>query len=350
MGQLVKNNFNRQIRIAIPSDGAMFDPTQEFLASCGLRIWRASPRRYTGIIPSIAGTEVMFQRTADITTKIDEGNADLGFVTYDRYLENRIEDGESILIMPGLGIGQCELVIAVPDSWIDVENVSDLADLSVEFRESGREFRIATKYPRLTERFLLHNGVKFFRLIPVSGALEVAPEMGYADFIADISASGVTLRENRLKTLTDGSILRSEGCLIGNSASLRRDPEKLRIAGEIIERIEAHQNAQLYFRVSANIEGPSESEIAADILKSPTMAGLQGPTIGRVFSKEDGNWFAVTVLIKKSDLPGVVSSFRTIGATSVSVSELDYLYQQGNQSYDKLVHALNTQESERKRK
>ena len=201
---------NGGLRLAVPSDGEMYEPTLRFLAECGMPVVRPSARRYTASIPAIDGLEVIFQRTADITSKVEDGNADLGLVGYDRYVEARIEGGEALLIVADLGFGACELVIAVPDTWMDVDSMADLADLAVEFRESGRELRVATKYPRLVGRYLFGHGVNYFTMASVTGTLEAAPAMGYADVIADISASGVTLHENHLRRLDDEEACEAE--------------------------------------------------------------------------------------------------------------------------------------------
>ena len=332
--------LNGGLRLAIPSDGAMFEPTQRFLDQCGMTVHRPSTRRYTANISAVTGLEVIFQRTADITSKVEDGNADLGIVGIDRYQESRIEGGDTLLIMPDLGFGNCELVVAVPDGWMDVDSMADLADLAVEFRESGRELRVATKYPRIVRRFLFGHGVNYFSLASVSGTLEAAPAMGYADFIVDITASGVTLRENRLKRLEDGTVLASEGALIGNRRLLRGHPERLFAAREVIERIEAHLTAGGYLRITANVEGESEEAVAAKVLERPETAGLQGPTVARVFSPDGRPWHSVTVYASRADLTKVVDHFRTIGGVSVTVSDASYVFGQESVAYARLLAAL----------
>lgn len=327
-------------RLAIPSDGAMFEPTQGFLDRCGMSVVRPSARRYTASVPSIRGLEVIFQRTADITSKIEDGNADLGMVGFDNFQEARVEGGDTIMIMQDLGFGACELVVAVPNAWMDVESMSDLADLAVEFRESGRELRIATKYRRLVSRFMFGHGVNYFSIASVSGTLEAAPAMGYADFIVDVSASGVTLRENQLRRLDDGVVLASEGALVGNRKLLREHPERLEGAREIIERIEANQNAKGYQRVSANIEGISEEAVASKVLERPECTGLQGPTIARVYSADGKQWYSVTVFIDRHSLTSVVDFFRAIGGVSVTVSEASYVFGQESSAYTTLLSEL----------
>ncbi len=328
------------LRLAVPSDGEMYEPTLRFLAECGMPVVRPSARRYTASIPAIDGLEVIFQRTADITSKVEDGNADLGLVGYDRYVEGRVEGGEALLIMQTLGFGACDLVVAVPDTWMDVDSMADLADLSVDFRESGRELRVATKYPRLVGRFLFGHGVNYFTMATVTGTLEAAPAMGYADVIADISASGVTLRENHLRRLDDGTVLTSEGALVGNRTLLKGHAGRLATAREVIERIEAHQAAASYARVSANVAGATEEEVAAKVLDRPETAGLHGPTVARVYAPDGKTWFSVTVYVRRSDLTAVVDHFRSVGGASVTVSSAEYVFGQESAAYAALLREL----------
>ncbi|MBI2856557.1 MAG: ATP phosphoribosyltransferase, partial [Chloroflexi bacterium] len=173
------------LRLAIPSDGELYEPTLAFLRNCGVPVERSSPRRYTAAIPSMPHTTVLFQRAGDIPAKVEEGSADLGISGLDRFLEVRVEAGDSTVVMEDLGYSRCELVVAVPDTWVDVTSMSDLADLSVDLREKGKELRVATKYPRLVQRHLFRHGFNYFSLVQSSGTLEAAPAMGFADVIAD---------------------------------------------------------------------------------------------------------------------------------------------------------------------
>ena len=232
-----KNDF---LRLAIPSDGALHESTLIFLEDCGLSVNRESKRRYVGKIRFQEGISVLFQRASDITSKVEEGNADIGLLGHDRYLEIRKEDGPSAVIFENLGFGRCALSIGVPNSWVDVTSMADLADISMDFKERGLNLKIATKFPRMVERFLLTNGVSHFSLIGSSGTLEVAPAMGVADIIADITASGATMRENALKTINGGVVLESEACLIANTRTIETNVPKSNQAHQFIEVIKTH--------------------------------------------------------------------------------------------------------------
>ena len=127
----------------------------------------------------------------------------------------------------------------------DRDSIADLAEVAIEFREKGLSMRVATKSPRLTEKFLLSHGISYFSLVRLSGTLELAPEMGFADIIADITSTGTTMRENQLKTIQGGIIIESEACLVGNKTQLASDPVKLRISQELVQIITSYFKNQM---------------------------------------------------------------------------------------------------------
>lgn len=224
----------RGLRFILPSDGNLYENANEFLRSCNLTVERPSSRNYTGLIPSLSDTSVLFQRTADVTSKVEDGSAEMGITGLDRYLETRQDDGDAVTLIDDLGFGHCSLVMAVPYGWLDVTSINDLADLALEFRQKGRQLRIATKFPRLVRRYLLENDINYFALVMTTGTVEVAPAAGYADLIADLSASGETIKENGLRSLEDGIVLEAQACLIGNRALLG---ENIQLAKTALERM-----------------------------------------------------------------------------------------------------------------
>tara|TARA_A100001037_G_C15141549_1_gene633959 strand:- start:3013 stop:3579 length:567 start_codon:yes stop_codon:yes gene_type:complete len=169
--------------------------------------------------------------------ELDNDSADIGIVGLDRYFESRLEKGNLEIMDKNLGFGHAKLVIAIPDSWIDVNSMFDLADISLEFRKKGRNMRIATKYPRLVNRFLRTNDVNFIDIVHISGGLEAAPIMGYADIIADITATGTTLKENDLRIIDDGIVIESQAVMICNYASILIDDEKINLFSTLYERV-----------------------------------------------------------------------------------------------------------------
>ena len=250
------------LRLALPSTGALFEGTSKLFSDCGLSIRRANSRRYTADIPQLPGVDVLFQRQSDITIEIDGGSADIGIVGLDRFYESRLERGETVLIHKDLGFGNSKLVIAVPDAWLDVTSMADLADIALEFRSKGRDLRIASKYQRLVKRFLNQNDVNYVSMVHVSGGLEAAPVIGYADVIADITATGRTLRENDLRILIDGTVIESQSVMVGNARTLANDQNKLQNIREILGKIDANLRTRDNQSISAKIEGQSEGETA----------------------------------------------------------------------------------------
>jgi len=324
------------LRIALPSDGELYDSTIAFMRACGLTVSRPNSRRYTGTVPTIPGVEVLFQRTADVTQKVEEGSAELGVTGLDRVFEYRNDEARAAVLIEDLEYGRCEFVMAVPDSWMDVTSLSDLADLALEFRQEGKQLRIATKYPRLLRGYLYERGINYFTLIPASGAMEAAPAAGYADLIADLTASGATLRENQLKQLDEGTILTSQACLIANPVLLSVSREALALARSIVELIEGHLRAEPYYRLTANVRAPSAEEVSSTVLARPDLAGLRGPTVARVYNIEEQDWFNVSLLIKKGQLLEAVDHLRNCGAIDVAASQLSYLFDGHSEAYENL--------------
>ncbi len=329
------------LRMALPSKG-MEEDTLVFLQACGLEVNRTNPRQYRATIPGLRGVEVLFQRASDIFSKVEEGSVDLGITGYDVVREHQRDEDGVVMLQPELGYGSCALVLAVPEGWIDVSSVTDVAEISAELRAKGRELRVATKYPNLTRQFLFDHGINYFALVESSGALEAAPALGAADVICDLVTSGVTLRENRLKRVAGGTILDSQACLIGNRAALRECEEKLQIARHILELIEAQMRSRQYYSLTGNIRGESAEAVARRVTSHAEVAGLQGRTISKVYPKmgaEEG-WFAATVVVQSNLLLRAVDALRRAGASEVTVGPLRYVFESKSWSFEALRRQL----------
>ena len=303
------------------------------MSACGLPVSRPNARRYTGSVPAMPGVEVLFQRAGDVTQKVEEGSSELGVTGLDRVLEYRNDESQAAVLIADLKYGRCEFVMAVPNSWMDVTSLSDLADLALEFRQEGKQLRIATKYPRLLRGYLYERGINYFTLVPASGAMEAAPAAGYADLLADLTATGITLRENQLKTLDEGTILTSQACLLANPVSLAASGEALDLARSVVELMEGHLRAEPYYRVTANVRASSAEEGSSTVLARPDLAGLRGPTVARVYNVEEQDWYNVSLLIQKGQLLPAVDHLRDCGAIDVAASQLSYLFDGHSEAY-----------------
>ena len=205
------------ITLAIPSKGRLKDQSLEVLASAGLAVSLPDDdRKYRARIEGRDDIEIAFLSASEISGEIGQGNVDLGITGEDLLRENVADWETKAAIEARLNFGPADVVVAVPDSWLDVDTMADLDDVAAEFRLAhGRRLRIATKYWRLTQQFLSgKHGIQVYRIVESLGATEGAPAAGSADVVVDITTSGSTLRANRLKVLADGVILRSEACLV----------------------------------------------------------------------------------------------------------------------------------------
>src|SRR6266571_1908756 len=261
-------NTEHETRLALPGKGALESATLTFLAECGMKVNRSNPRQYLARIGSMPGMEVVFQRAADIPPLVQDGDAALGITGFDILAEHRGQsdeeadeddyDDDIIVLERNLGYGHCRLVVAVPETWIDVSTCADLWHLAGYYAtQKRRTLRIATKYPALTGQFLRRHGITHCKIVSPHGALEAAPLTDTADLIVDLTETGTTLRENHLKLLEDGVVLRSQACLIGNVWSLSQQPQALKLTETILELIDAHMQARDHSMLTAYLHGES---------------------------------------------------------------------------------------------
>jgi ATP phosphoribosyltransferase len=335
------------LRIALPSKG-WEDDTLRFLGQCGLRVDRSNPRQYRARMRGLptGAAEVVFQRAPDIFEEVNAGTVELGITGYDIVAEHRAEDDDILVVHGELGFRRCMLVVAVPEGWVDVSNVADLAEVAVELRAAGRQMRVATKYPNLARQFLYDRGMTYFEMVEISGAIEAAPALETADIICDITSSGVTLRENRLKPVGGGVVVESQACLIGNRKNLASDPERLEATRCLLELVDAYLRSRQQVSITANIRGESAEAVARKVLASGTVAGLRGPTVAPVFAKDpsDGDWFALTVIVAEDALLPTVEALRRSGASEVTATPVRYVFESKSWTYEALKRQLHAAE------
>ena len=338
-------------RFAVPSKGALADETFRFLESCGLKVSRPNPRRYTASIKTLPSVEVLLHRAPDIVEKVAAGTIDIGVSGFDLVEELGGESDDLVVAYPDLGFGYCELVVAVPDNWIDVSSWQDVADLAAEYARAGRQLRIATKFPNLVRGWCHRVGINVFALVDSQGATEAAPSLGYADLIADLTATGTTLRDNHLKMINGGTILQAQACLIANRRSLRDDPAKQRVVQAMLELIEARRRARTFVSLIANVPGNDVAEVGARVAAYPDLAGLQGPTVAPVWNKDGSGagWFAVSLVVDAANVLPAVEHLRAIGSSGITVLPVHYVFAERSQSFARLQREMDGDESEEQR-
>jgi ATP phosphoribosyltransferase len=335
--------MQEEIRIALPSKGHLGDDTLRFLEGCGLRVNKRNPRQYIATIPALPDVLVLFQRPRDIPMSVAAGDVDLGITGLDALTEMVPDHAETVVqIHEALGYGECALVLAVPEVWDDVRTVADLRARAAQ--TPGDALRVATKFQNSVTRYLAANAVENVRVVQADGALESAPIVGYADFIADITSSGTTLRENRLRALDDGEIVRSQAVLIGNRAALASRPALLETTRQMLEFIEAHLRAQGQYMIFANMRGESAEAVAEQIFSQPELGGLQGPTIAPMVTRDGGsNWWAINLVTSAAKLYATIRQVRAVGGSGVVVTPITYIFEEAPTRYQRLVSELESE-------
>jgi ATP phosphoribosyltransferase len=208
------------LTLAIPSKGRLMEETAALLSRAGLGIDRLGAERgYRGLLRGIDGIEVAFLPASEIAENLHAGKLDLGVTGQDLLGEKLPAENPEAGILLRLNFGPADVVVAVPECWLDVATMADLDDVSESFYERhGRRLRVATKYRNLTRRFFAARGVTGYRIVESLGATEGAPAAGIAEVIVDITTTGATLSANNLKILDDGVILRSCAVLAARTA------------------------------------------------------------------------------------------------------------------------------------
>jgi len=342
--------------MALPGKGTLEASTLAFLAECGMKVNRNNPRQYLARMGSIPDLELVFQRAADIPSLVQDGDVALGITGYDILAEHRGTateeqheedfDDDLIVLERDLGYGSCRLVVAVPETWIDVSTCADLWHLAGYYAiHKGRGLRIATKYPALTAQFLRQHGITHCKIISPHGALEAAPLTDIADLIVDLTETGTTLRENHLKLLDDGIVLRSQACLIGNTRLLRQYHRTLDIASIMLELIEARAQARNRSMLTAYLHARSPEAIHDISTQLNHSLGSLGSSFEFRISTSNGNGQIVAgsisdtadsceytisgvVNVKNSatELLEIVAILRNAGATHINITPLSYRF------------------------
>ena len=204
------------ITIGLPSKGRLKDKSVNYLKDRGLKILKSfKERNYFAKIENKPNFSVIFLHAKEIIQRLGDGTLDVGISGLDLLKESEKNLQSKINVEKKLNFGEADLVLAIPDNWIDVQTVADLEEVAFDIRSKrNRRLRVATKYPNLTKNFLFSKGVTQFKLVTSLGATETYPFIGSSEIISDITSTGKTLRDNELRVLKDGIILNSTACLL----------------------------------------------------------------------------------------------------------------------------------------
>jgi len=229
--------------IALPSKGRLMEKAAALFAQAGYPVRRVGHERgYRGAIEGLENAEIAFLSASEIAHHLKNGKVDAGVTGEDLLQETIPHWQERVRVLRKLGFGHADVVVAVPEAWLDCATMADLEEIAEDFHaRHGRRLRVATKYLRLTRQFFARHGIAGYRTVTSLGATEGAPAAGMAELIVDITSTGSTLRANRLKVLDDGVILRSQAVLAARSE--RADDPRLAALAEGLARALAEAGA-----------------------------------------------------------------------------------------------------------
>ena len=317
--------------IAVPSKGRLQENTEAFFARAGLPLVKPrGARDYRGAIAELPGVEVAYLSSSEIASQLAQGLAHFGITGEDLVRELIPRAEARVVLIEALGFGHANVVVAVPQAWIDVRDMADLDDVATAFRlRHGRKMRVATKYVNLTRDFFTHHGIVDYRIVESSGATEGAPAAGTAELIVDITTSGATLAANGLKVVEDGVILRSQANLVAARTAEWGTAERS-IARTILDRIAAQARARAFREVRARFPGCDDAVLAQAKKDFGVVAPFGGPTSSGMLTLHcpPGEVYALTRFLQSK------------GADGVTVAEIDYVFSPANPLFAKLEAAF----------
>ncbi len=325
--------MSAQLVFAVPSKGRLQENAEAFLARAGLALVKPrGAREYRGTLAGVEGGEVAYLSSAEIAAQLAQGTVHLG-VTGEDLVREKIPDADKrIALIDALGFGHANVVVAVPQAWIDVRSMADLDDVATAFRlRHERKLRVATKYPNLTRAFFAAYGIVDYRVVDSSGATEGAPAAGSAELIVDITTTGATLSANGLKVVEDGVILRSQAHLVAARGAAWGARER-EIARLILDRIAAQARARACREVRTRFPGCDAKLIEEAKARFGIATPFGGPTSSGM----------LTLHAPPAQVHALASFLREHGAETVSVGALDYVFARENALYTLLQEALDT--------
>ena len=282
-----------QIKIALPSKGRISDPAVKLLERAGIGLKDNTNRK---LFSETYDNEisVMFTRAADIPEFVADGAVDLGITGLDLIEENEVD----VEILEDLNFGRAKLVLASPEDS-EINSLTDIKYGSV----------VATEFPNLTEKYLKSKGI-LVKIVELSGSTEIAPFIGVADIVADLTSTGTTLQMNHLKIID--TILESSIKLIANKKSFKEKTDKIEAIRTGIRGVLDAEGKKL---VMMNVAQEHLNEV------KQAMPGLTGPTVSNVLS--DKGIMAVHAVVDEKDVFNLVNKLKKIGARDILVVPIE---------------------------
>jgi ATP phosphoribosyltransferase len=317
--------------IAVPAKGRLQDNAEKFFARAGLPLVKPrGAREYRGAIADFPGVEVAYLSAADITTQLAQGGVHIGVTGEDLVREMIPQADARVILLEGLGFGYANVVVAVPQAWIDVRSMADLDDVATAFRlRHDRKMRVATKYVNLTRSFFARHAIADYRIVESLGATEGAPAADSAELIVDITTTGTTLAANALKVIDDGIILRSQANLVASRAAHWGESER-ETARLMLDRIAAQARAQDFREMRTRFAGCDEAVLVEAKARFGIVSPFGGPTSSGM----------LTLHCPPDQVFALANFLREKGAQAISVGQIDYVFTRDNPLFEKLAAGL----------
>ena len=317
--------------LAVPAKGRLQENAEAFFARAGLTLAKPrGARDYRGTIVGLDGVEVAYLSASEITGQLAAGAVHLGVTGEDLVREMIPDADKKVVLIDGLGFGYANVVVAVPQAWIDVRDMADVDDVATAFRHHhGRKMRVATKYINLTRDFFSTHGIIDYRIVESAGATEGAPAAGTAEMIVDITTTGATLAANGLKVVEDGTILRSQANLVAARGAAWGTTER-DLARVILDRLAAQARARAYREVRARFAASTDMLVENAKRKFGIETPFGGPTVTGL----------LTLHCPPEQVYALTNFLRENGAEAVAVADLDYVFSRDNPLFAKLEAGL----------
>ena len=315
--------------LAVPSKGRLQENAEAFFSRAGMTLTKSGGARdYRGTIPGLDHVEIAYLSASEIASQLARGAVHLGVTGEDLLRESIADADRRVLLIDGLGFGSANVVVAVPQAWIDVRTMADLADVAAAFRaRRGQRMRVATKYVNMTRAFFAQHGVADYRIVESLGATEGAPAAGQAELIVDITTTGATLKANALKILDDGVMLKSEANLVA-SVTAQWDDSSREGARLILARIAAEEEARTTREIRARIPDFSDARLKKAATKFDARLRGRGPDN------------IIMLACPRDAAPQLAEWLIKHGAETVTVGALDYVFTAKNPLWEKLARRL----------
>ncbi len=285
------------LRIALPNKGRLSEQARELFADAGLDIRTGSDR---ALIASLGGEfEALFVRAQDIPEFVADGAADVGVTGLDLVRES----GRALESLLDLGFGRCRLVLATHD-----ERGVASADAMIPGT------RVATSFPRLAGEYFAARRLQV-ELVPVSGAAEIAPHIGIADVVVDLSSTGSTMKVNGLRELD--TLLVSTAQLVAAPGATAGDDPRARAVRELVVALASVLRARGQRYVMANVPREGLQRVRE------VLPGLNGPTVTEVM--DGGRFVAVHAVVPAATLYRTIADLKSLGAEGILVTRIERL-------------------------